>query len=230
MLDYASVLAEMRFFSTLMTVAVLLAAICLGLHAQSTPVNEARGLPPRAMPGDYQAQAQAGAVTVAAEFQGHSVPTLQGTLSTEDYVVVEAALFGSPEARIKLSSDDFSLRINGRKTPLPSQPYGLVVRSVKDPEWAPPAPATAKSKTSVGGGGRGEQGEANAPPAPVQIPIEVQRAMAQRVQRASLPAGDRTLPQAGLLYFEYRGKTESIRSIELIYAGPAGKATLALQP
>ena len=77
-------------------------------------------------------------MTVAAEFTGHAVPTLQGTLSTEDYVVVETGLFGAPGARTKLSAEDFSLRINGKKTPLPSQPYGLVVGSVKDPEWEPP--------------------------------------------------------------------------------------------
>ena len=73
-------------------------------------------------------------------------------------------------------------------------------------------------------------GETNAMPAPVQIPIGVQRAMAQRVQKASLPEGDRTLPQAGLIFFQYRGKTQSIHSIELIYTGPAGKVTLPLQP
>jgi hypothetical protein len=167
---------------------------------------------------------------VAAEFRGHSVPTLQATLSTEDYVVIEMGLFGSPSARIKVSSADFSLRINGKKTLLPSQQYGLVIGSVKDPEWEPPVPAAPKSKTSLGGGGKGEQGDANTPPAPVQIPIGVQRAMAQQVQKASLPEGDRTLPQAGLIFFQYRGKTQSIHSLELIYSGAAGKATLPLQP
>jgi hypothetical protein len=211
---------------------VLIAALCLSIQGQNTPGKdaqiEAKGMPPRATPAEYQAQAQAGAVTIAAEFKGHSVPTLQEPLSTEDYVVIEIGLFGSPGARIKLSSEDFSLRINGKKAPLPSQPYGLVVGSLKDPDWEPPVPAASKSKTSVGGGGKGEQGEG--PPAPVKIPIGVQRAMAQRVQRAALPEGDRTLPQAGLIFFQYRGKTQSIRSIELIYAGPAGKATVTLQP
>jgi hypothetical protein len=42
--------------------------------------------------------------------------------------------------------------------------------------------------------------------------------------------GDRALPQAGLLFFEYRGKTQGIRSLELIYNGSAGNASLALQP
>jgi hypothetical protein len=45
-----------------------------------------------------------------------------------------------------------------------------------------------------------------------------------------MPVGEHALPEAGLLFFQYRGKTESIHSIELIYAGPAGEATLNLQP
>jgi hypothetical protein len=221
-------------FPLALRIGVLIAAIgmCVqGQNTQSTDAQiEAKGMPPRATPADYQVQAQAGAVTVGAEFTGHSVPTLQGALSTEDYVVIETGFFGSPGTRLKLSSADFALRINGKKTPLPSQPYGLVVGSVKDPEWEPPAPASSKTKTSLGGSGKGEQGEGNAPPAPVQIPIGVQRAMAQRVQRAALPEGDRTLPVAGLIFFQYRGKTQSIHSIELIYTGPTGKATLTLQP
>jgi len=168
-------------------------------------------------------------VTIGAEFLGHSIPTPQGTLTTEDYVVVETGVFGGAGSPFKLSGDDFSLRINGKKQPQPSEPYGLVIQSVKDPDWEPPTPPSSKSKTSVGGGGK-EKGDSNEPPAPVKIPIEVQRAMAQRVQKASLPVGDRPLPQAGLLFFQYRGKTPSIKSIELIYAGPAGKASITLQP
>jgi hypothetical protein len=45
-----------------------------------------------------------------------------------------------------------------------------------------------------------------------------------------MPVGEHALPEAGLLFFQYRGKTESIHSIELIYAGPAGEVTLNLQP
>jgi len=215
-------------------IVVLIAAIGTCLQGQNTQTTdaqiEAKGMPPRAAPADYQVQAQAGTVTVAAEFTGHSVPTLQGALSTEDYVVIETGFFGSPGARIKLSAGDFALRINGKKAPLPSQPYGLVVGSVKDPEFEPAGPSASKSKTNLSSSGKGEQGDANTPPAPVQIPIGVQRAMAQRVQKAALPEGDRTLPVAGLIFFQYRGKTQGIHSIELIYAGPTGKATLTLQP
>jgi hypothetical protein len=199
-----------------------------GLDAQT---KEIRGLPPRATAADYQASAAAGTVTIAAEFLGHAVPTLQGPLSTDAYVVVEAGMFGQPDAGIKLSLENFSLRINGKNEPLSSQPFGLVSKSLKDPEFEPPAAASSsKSKTNINGSGAGGQAESNAPPAPVHIPIEVQRSMQQRVQKAALPEGDRTLPVAGLIFFQYSGKTKSIRSLELIYSGPAGKATLELQP
>jgi hypothetical protein len=166
-------------------------------------------------------------LTVAAEFMGHSVPTPQGTYSSEDFVVVETGLFGPPEARAKLSSGDFSLRINDKKAPLHSQPYEFVARSLKDPEWAPPAEDKSKSKTGLSSGGK-DTGEP--PPAPVHMPMELQLAMEQRVRSAVLLEGERGLPQAGLIFFQYRGKAQSIHSVELVYTGPAGTATLTLQP
>ena len=213
-----------------MKTGLFLVALCLCVHGQS---NETKGLPPRNTPADYQAQAKAGTVTLAAEFAGHSVPTAQETFSTEDYVVVETGLFGPQEARLTLSMDDFSLRINGKKMAVPSQPFALILKSLKDPDWVPPDAGEPKSKSKgglTGGGGGDKGGGDDPPPAPAKMPLELQRAMAQKVQKAVLPEGDRALPVAGLLFFPYRGKTDSIRSMELIYAGRAGKATLALQP
>jgi hypothetical protein len=209
---------------------VLIVALGLRAHAQEPPANEAKGLTPRAAPTDYQAQAKAGTFTIAAEFKGHSVPTLDNILTTEDYVVVETGLYGPPDARLKLSPDDFSLRINGKKTAAPSQPYGVVVRSLKDPDWEPPTPPAAKGgKTKLNAGGEGG-GSKDDPPPIVHIPIEVVRAMTVKVQKASLPQGDRPLPQAGILFFEYGSNAKNIKSLELIYNGPAGKASLTLQP
>jgi len=234
----------MRFSGALKTGArinlVLTAALCLCAQPQAPPAKEAplkeppakeaQGLPPRVAPADYQAQARAGAVTIAADFVGHSVPTAQGTLSTDDFVTVETGLYGPPGTRMQISLDDFSLRINGKKVPLPSQPFGMLLPSLKDPEYVPPeSAAKSKSKTSLGGGDAGGgQADSNAPPPVVHIPIEVQRAMAQHTQKAALSLGDRPLPQAGLIFFQYRGKR--VTSVELIYSGSAGKATLTLRP
>ena len=191
----------------------------------------AQGLPPRTAPTEYQVVGKAGDVTLAADFVRHSVPTAQGTLSTEEYVVVELAMYGPPEAKTTISMDDFSLRINGKKQALKSQPYGLVLTSIKDPEWVPPEGAPAKgSKGGLTSGGGGGDKNSNDPPPVVKVPIELQRAMAQHTQKAALPLGERTLPQAGLLFFQYRGKAQNITSVELLYSGAAGKATLNLQP
>jgi hypothetical protein len=192
--------------------------------AKEAPANESKGMPPRATPGDYQAHTQAGTLALGAEFVGHSVPTPEATYSTEDFVIVEAGLFGP--ARLRLSIADFSLRINGKKLALPSQPYGISFSSLKDPEWEPPSKSKESKPTLDTGGGKPDD---TFKPI-IRMPIELKRIMQQRVQRASMPEGDRALPAAGLLFFEYRGKPESIRSLELIYSGPGGNATLALQP
>ncbi len=231
-----------------MKIAVLASAVCLSVAGQTTPgkeapdkealarealaKDEAKGLPPRVTPGDYQVHTQAGSVTIAAEFKGHTVPNPQGPLTTEDYVSVEIGLFGPADSKVRIAADDFTLRINGKKTALSAQPYGLVIGNVKDPEYEPPEKkADEHSKTSLNtGGGQGDKPEPGAPPPVIHIPLEVQRAMNQRVRKAALPEGDRPLPQAGLIFFRYGGKDKGIHSLELIYAGAAGKATLSLQP
>lgn len=218
----------MRLFRAL-RIGIPALVLCLCGQAQDAPATppESKGMPPRAAASDYLSQGQAGSVTIAAEFKGHSVPTVQGkVLSSEDYVVVEVAFFGPPGARLKLAAEDFALRINRKKEPLEAKPYGLVTGSLKDPEWEPPT-AKAKSKTNIGGGG-GQDSEP--PPTPAKMPIGMQRAMAQQVQQASLPEGDRALPQAGLIFFQQRGKTEGYRLIQLIYQGPAGNTVIELQP
>jgi hypothetical protein len=195
-------------------------------QAKDAQAKEALGMPARAAATEYQAHAQAGAISIGAEFMGHSVPTPQAIYSVDDYVVVETGFFGPPDARLMLSVQDFSIRVNGKKTTLPNQPYELSFHSLKDPEWEPPA--VEKSKTSLNTGGGGGAGGNDAPPPPPKMPLDLRRAMELRVQRAALPEGERILPQAGLIFFEYRSK--NVKSIELIYDGPAGKATLTLQP
>jgi hypothetical protein len=226
-------------------VGVPIAALCLCAQgqnpagqnppSQAPPAKEAtveiKGLPPRATPGDYQDQAEMGTVTIAAEFQGHAVPTAQGNLTTEDYVTVETGFFGKPGERIRLSFGDFALRINGKKE-VPGQPYGVILGNVKDPEWVPPEPEKPKMSNIFVGGEKEEapKGQDKEPQFPPKVPIEVQHAMAQRVQKAALPEGDRALPVAGLVFFPYSGRTEKLHAVELIYKGAAGKATLTLQP
>src|SRR5882757_3766184 len=102
----------MRFSPALTTgILIPITALCLcaqapGAPGKEAPGNEIKGIPPRAAPTDYQAHAQAGTVTIAAEFKGHSIPTSLGPLSSEDYVAVEIGWFGPADARVKIASTD----------------------------------------------------------------------------------------------------------------------------
>jgi hypothetical protein len=183
------------------------------------------GLPARSAPGDYQAQAKLDKVTIAADFVAHAVPTMQGPLTSEDYVAVEVAFFGPADARPKISFEDFSIKINGKKTATPSQQYGMMMKSLSDPEWVPDEPVDpgGKSKTGLSTGG-GQAGDPK--PAPPKMPFPLRRAMEQKALKSVLPEGERPLPVAGLVFFPYRGKDSGIHNVELIYNGAAGKATL----
>ena len=196
--------------------------------AKDPLANEGKGVPPRSAPTDYYAHAKVGKYTMGAEFSAHAVPTPEGVFSNEDYVVVEVGFYGPPGARLKLNAEDFTLRINNKRTPLSTKPFGLVFSSLKDPSWEPPEPVEAKSKTGINTGGGGNAGDP--PPTPPKMPFPLRRAMEQHVSKAALPQGDRLLPQAGLIFFAYHGKDQGIKSLELTYAGPAGKVFMALHP
>lgn len=215
-------------YSTVLLIGVFGAA---SAWAQVAPGKEVQGRPARPSPADYQAKAVVGTVTIAADFVGHSVPTDQNPLTTEDYVVAEVVFFGPDGARLTLAASEFSIRINGKKTPTPSQPYGFVLKTLKDPEWVPPAPPEGSGGKSKGGLSSGGGGGAAGDPKPAEpkMPFPLKRLMEQKAQKSALPEGDRALPQGGLVFFPYRGKDAGIKQLELIYEGPAGKATLAFE-
>ena len=209
---------------------LLLAA---ALEAQPQPpaippvvaVKTPTGMPPRAAATEYSGHEQAGDLTIAADFLGHSLPTGSGLLKSEDYVAVEVAVFGPAGAHVDVAHSQFTLRINGKKA-LESQPFEYLASTIKDPDWAPPE--AEKSKTSVGGLSAGNDPNSGPPPPP-RIPPEVKRANEQKVRKTIMLEGDRALPIAGMLFFRYGGQEKGIHQVELIYNGPNGKAKLELQ-
>ncbi|HUB33533.1 MAG TPA: hypothetical protein VMA31_10910 [Bryobacteraceae bacterium] len=193
--------------------------------AKPATLRENTGVPPRAGPSDYAVQAKVGTVIIAADFDEHGIPTPDGALTSDSYVVVELAIFGPSGTRLPVSFSDFSLRINGKKNAVQAEPWERAGSSAKDPEWVSPQKQEKSSSTSFGGGGGNDT--STPPPGP---PAELRRAWAKRVMRAALAEGEPPLPRAGLLYFPYGGKGSGIRSLQLIYSGAAGKATLDLMP
>jgi hypothetical protein len=202
----------------------------------------AQGTTPKANASDYPAHAAVGDFTLAAEYLVHSIPAPEGSFFTEDYLVVEAAFFGPPLARVKMSAEHFTLRINGRKAPLMTQSPGIVGASLKYPDWEQRPTVTASAGPVILGGPVPVErfpGDPNARrgPAPPRVPEsenpggqakEPAMPIEERIQRAALPEGEHVAPAGGLLFFPFRGKTKSIRSLELLYDGPAGKVSLKL--
>jgi hypothetical protein len=213
--------------------AIFMAGFGGAACAQEAPAR-AQPLPPRIAPTEYQAHAAVGKVTLAADFAGHGVPTPDGTFNTEGYIVVEVAFFGPDGERLNLSFKDFSLRVNGKKTPLAAQTYESVYHSLTDPSWEPPVQAEKSSGSTSIGSNSGSANSArggmiDTPPAPPKMPMKLALIMEQKVKMASIPEGERTLPAAGFIYFSYGGKTSGIHSMELMYDGAAGKVKLPLQ-
>src|SRR5258708_2244461 len=91
----------------------------------------AQGTTPKSKPSEYPARVHMDAVTLAAGYLFHSLPTPKGTLVTNDYLVVEVAFYGPPFSRLQLSPDMFTLRLNGRGGFIPTQHPRMVAGSVK---------------------------------------------------------------------------------------------------
>lgn len=201
----------------------------------------AQGTTPKTKAADYPVRVQMDQVTLAAEYLVHSLPTPKGTLVATDYLVVEVAFYGPSFSRLKMSPDNFKLRINGKGDPLPSDAPGIVSRSIRFPGEKPHLETQGSvtmgdGTVSVGPrappsqfpGDGNERLPAGSPPSIKTV--EEENNIEYRVQNATLPEGEHSLPRSGLLYFYYRGKIKNIHSLDLQYEGTMGKATLKLLP
>lgn len=210
------------------------------LFLSALAILRGQGGSPRTKPADYPVHVQMDTVTLAAEYLVHSLPTAKATLVANDYLVVEVAFFGPPSSRLRMSPDNFQIKINGHGQTLPTEPAGMVAASIKNPR-----PSHLQTGASVGMGDGtvsvgprpppsqfpGDGNERTAPGQPPTVKsVEEENAVEYRVQNATLPEGEQSLPRSGLLYFYYRGRIKGIHSIDLYYEGPMGTATLKLLP
>jgi hypothetical protein len=221
--------------------AVILFAAIATLHAQ--------GLTPREKAADYPVHAEVkDGFTIAAEYLVHTLPTGKDALVANDYLVVEVAVFGPRGKRIDLSQGNFTLLLDtgkkGGKTALSPDSAGSVAASIKFSDWTQKPHVEAEGgvgNASVGFGPPmtprfpGDPSVRTMPPSPVpdQNPAGIEKeqplSIDERVQRVSLPTGQLAPPAAGLIFFPFEGKTKSIKTLELVYEGPAGRVVLKLE-
>ena len=216
--------------------ALLLLSACLVVAAQEKE--------PRSNASDYPAHVQVASADIGAEYLVHSVPAVTGSYFANEYLVIDVGVFPKSSSAMMISTGQFTLRINGRSV-LYSQSPGMVAASLKYPDWEQRPTVTAAA--GVGDGvvvigqprvGRfpGDPTGNRSPLPPVakapedntvdkapQMPVE------EAIRRASLPEGKADRPVKGCLFFPFKGKTKSIRSLELLYEAESGaKAKLPL--
>jgi hypothetical protein len=218
----------LRFGQVLSRIHLMIALSCACAWAQGTN--------PKAGASEYAAHTEMKDGSLGAENLGHSLLTAKGAILLRDFLVVEAALYPK-DPRMKIRMDQFHLRVNGKKDTLSPQALGLVIGSLKYPDWSGRPSLEA-------GAGLGNAGVVLGRPVPVEqrgpapprAPEDnsgVEKSQPEPVEDVihhfALPEGDQVhSPASGYLFFAFQSKLKSIKTLELIYEGPLGTATLQL--
>lgn len=209
----------------------------------------AAGTDPKPKADDYQVHAATGNISLGAEFMVRSFQGQDNMFIAKDYLVVEVAVYPPKFEKIKVSTGQFTLRVNGKKQALSAQPPSFVAASLKYPDWE-------RRPTVMAGGGLGDAGIILGPPTPTErfpgdprpsqtrlpyprrvpetgAPAGIEKEEPPRAEevviQTAFPEGEFSGPVSGYVYFPYKKKTKSIRTLELLYQGPEGSATLRLR-
>ena len=171
-----------------------------------------------------------GRAAVGAEFMGHTIEGQQTTFVADDYIVVEVAIYPAKGQTLNVSMGDFQLRVNEKRVLMP-QPAQLAATRMKYPDWDNSTQLEAAGGIGgIGAGvGRPPVSQPRFPGAPTdqtrlprrdpvrsQETVVAKQTAPEAVVYAALPEGPTSAPVSGLLYFEFKGKLKSLKSMELL--------------
>jgi hypothetical protein len=197
-----------------------------------------QGSDPKRSAEDYEVHAQAKDAAIGAEFTVHSFSRGEAMFVVQDFLVLEVAIFPPKGATLEIHNTDFVLRINGRKQLLEAAAPTLVVADRQHPEWRQPDPTVQASAginntgVTIGGPpvnrnpfpGSQTPGTGTRTYPPVEIPRDnpsgVQKEpvdAAELLLQTALVEGPHHSATSGFLYFPFRGKVSSIKTLELLY-------------
>ncbi|MGE5488643.1 MAG: hypothetical protein ACM3ZB_12585 [bacterium] len=217
---------------TRLATAVFMLAVCAAAqHGTETRRNAS----------DYPANAEAGGVSLGAEYLARSAGTGRGMIVIPEHIVVDAALYPAAGSTLEVSAGHFRLRVNGKQILLP-QPAASAAAVLKYPDWS----MQPGLEVAAGSGDRGvilrrrrpvERFPGDRRPGETRVPgtVSVDRAEdgemppEEMVTHAALPEGPTRGPVSGFLYFYYKGKLKKIKALELLYDTGERQAALKLR-
>jgi hypothetical protein len=196
----------------------------------------AQGTEPKPKVEDYEVHANTPTAAIGAEYMVHTFSRGDKAFLAKDYLVVEVALYPPKGTTFEVRNADFSLRINGKKPPLMPEAVSMVAASLQHPEWEQPKPnvevdaGVGNAGVVVGGPPRnphpfpGSSEPGTELPPRVDVPKDNPTGMEKEQVKAEVVAvetalveGPRHTPISGFLYFAYRAKPGSVKTLELQY-------------
>jgi hypothetical protein len=190
---------------------------------------------------DYPAHITLPGVEIGAEYMVHSIPAERGGYFAKEFLVVEVAIFPAAHDSLKISSGQFTLRIN-KKLVLLAQSPGMVAAALKYPDWEQRPQMTAQAGPLIYGApqvGRfpGDPTQPRPLPTP-RVPDQTDSSNVEQrpalpiedaIARAALPEGRMAEHVKGCLFFRFEGKLKSIKSLDLIYDPGSGAPAATIQ-
>jgi hypothetical protein len=205
------------------------------------------GTTPKSKASGYPVHAQLEDAEIGAEYMVRTVLAENQSFLTDDYLVVEIAVFPLHRREFLVNTNHLSIRINGRDSEVLPQVPAMVAASLKYPDWTRKPQLIGSA--GVGDGGiiigrprpverfPGDRRAQDRLPAPPRVPDQPARAAdkaeeanpAETVVNAALPEGRIRLPVSGFVYFPYSGKLEKLKSVELLVRIGSQPAVLRLR-
>jgi hypothetical protein len=205
----------------------------------------AQGTESKKSASEFPVHAALGDADVAADFMVRLISYGRESFVTDNFLVVEVAIFPHAGRVFDVRANQFSLRVNGKKEVLFAQTPGMVIASVKYPDWETQSGGIGET----GGGGVGIGGTAPVERFPgdprarriprpgtgqddtdAQAVKEPRLSPSEVITRSAISEGPRKTPVSGYLFFPWRGNPAKLKSVELtITDEKSGPVTLRLR-
>lgn len=177
-----------------------------------------QGTESKRKPSDFPVQVKVANAEVAAEFMVRLISYGRESFVTDNFLVVEVAIFPDAGKSLDIKLTDFTLRVSGKKDVLYAQPPSAVISYVRYPDWERAPVGSSRGETGERFPGDPRARRMPGPPVPPNddAPVEQRMSNSEVVTKSSLPEGPRKTPVSGFLFFPWKGNPAKLKSVELL--------------